>query len=394
MIKNEIKEIARNGLGRFIEVRRHLHAHPELSFKEHDTHRFIKKYLKEIGISDIRPMGETGLLGTIQGKKTGKVILLRADMDALPIGTELKADYKSTKENIMHACGHDVHMTCLLFAAFILNDLKHQFSGTIKLLFQPGEEKMPGGAQDMIKSGALEDPIPSSVIGQHVFPQIPVGKVGFKPGKFMASMDEIYITIKGKGGHGAMPEHTIDPIAIACQVVTSAQQLVSRVSNPKTPTVLSFGKFIGNGSVNIIPTEVYLEGTFRTVDEPWRKEALSKLEKLVRSITEGLGGQCEIEIRNGYPYLLNDEALTTRARNLSVEYLGEENVLEQDIWMASEDFAYYSQLAPSMFYLLGVQNKEKGINSGLHTPTFDIDERALETGAGLMAWLAINELKE
>ncbi len=292
----------------------------------------------------------------------------------------------------MHACGHDVHTTSLLFAAFILNGLKKEFSGTIRLLFQPGEEKMPGGATEMIREGVLKDPVPIAVLGQHVFPQIPVGKVGFKSGKFMASMDEIYITIKGIGGHGAMPETTIDPVFIACQIVIAAQQLVSRISNPKTPTVLSFGKIIGNGSVNVIPNQVHLEGTFRTVDEAWRKDALAKLKKMVTSIAEGLGGTCEIEIKNGYPFVFNDEQLTNRTKLLAQDYLGKENVIDQEIWMASEDFAYYSHIVPSTFYLLGVQNKEAGIDSGLHTPTFDIDERALETGAGLMAWLAVNEL--
>ncbi len=391
MIK-KIKEIANNQLGTFVNVRRHLHANPELSFKEYNTCAFIKDYLKKIGIDEVNQIGETGVLGIIKGEKPGKTILLRADIDALPINTELQTDYKSKNEHVMHACGHDVHTTSLLFAASILNELKKEFSGIIRLLFQPGEEKMPGGATEMIKQGVLK-PVPSAVLGQHVFPQIPVGKVGFRLGKFMASMDEIYITVKGKGGHGAMPETTIDPVFIACQIITLAQQLVSRVSNPKTPTVLSFGKIIGNGSVNVIPNEVYLEGTFRTVDEVWRKEALAKLKKMATSIAEGLGGSCEIKIINGYPFVFNSEELTSRAKLLAEDYLGKENVLDQEIWMASEDFAYYSHLAPSTFYLLGVQNKEAGINSGLHTPTFDVDERALETGAGLMAWLAINELK-
>ncbi|MCF6353096.1 MAG: M20 family metallopeptidase [Cyclobacteriaceae bacterium] len=369
-----------------------MHANPELSFKEYDTCAFIKEYLKKIEVDDIRQVGETGVLGIIKGKGVGKTILLRADIDALPINTELETDYKSKNKHIMHACGHDVHTASLLFAASILNELKEEFSGIIRLLFQPGEEKMPGGATEMIREGVLKDPVPAAVLGQHVFPQLPVGKVGFKSGRFMASMDEIYITIKGKGGHGAMPETTIDPVFIACQIVTSAQQLVSRVSNPKTPTVLSFGKIIGNGSVNIIPNKVYLEGTFRTVNEVWRKEALAKLKKMVTSIAEGLGGTCEIKIKNGYPFVFNDEQLTNRAKLLAQDYLGKENVMDQEIWMASEDFAYYSHIAPSVFYLLGVQNKEAGIDSGLHTPTFDIDERALETGAGLMAWLAVNEL--
>ncbi len=393
MIK-KIKEAAKSKLSTFIKVRRHLHANPELSFKEYNTCAFIKDYLKKTGIDEVKQIGETGVLGIIKGKGSGKTILLRADIDALPINTELQTDYKSKNENVMHACGHDVHTTSLLFAAFILNSLKKEFTGTIRLLFQPGEEKMPGGAPIMIKHGVLENPVPSAVLGQHVFPQMPVGKVGFKSGKFMASMDEIYITVKGRGGHGAMPETTIDPVFIACQIVTSAQQLVSRISDPKTPTVLSFGKIMGNGSVNVIPNNVYLEGTFRTVDEAWRKEALAKLKKMATSIAEGLGGSCEIKINDGYPFVFNNEKLTKRAKLLAQEYLGKENVLDQEIWMASEDFAYYSHLVPSTFYLLGVQNNNKGINSGLHTPTFNIDEKALEAGAGLMAWLAINELKE
>ncbi len=388
----EIKKLAGHHLDDFITIRRHLHANPELSFEEYNTCAFILNHLRKTGIDEVKQIGRTGVLGIIKGKKPGKTILLRADIDALPVNTELQAGYRSKRKHVMHACGHDVHTTSLLFTAAILNRFKERFAGSVRLLFQPAEEKMPGGAQQMIKEGALK-PLPAAVLGQHVYPQIPVGKVGFRPGKFMASMDEVYLTVKGKGGHGAMPETTTDPVFIACQIVIAAQQLVSRVADPKTPTVLSFGKITANGSVNIIPDEVHLAGTFRTLDEDWRQEALAKLKKLAISVAEGLGGSCTVKIKNGYPSVTNNKVLTNRLIQLAEDYLGKENVLEQPVWMASEDFAYYGHLAPATFYLLGVQNKKAGIASGLHTPTFDVDERALETGAGLMAWLTLNELQ-
>ena len=280
----------------------------------------------------------------------------------------------------------------MLGAAAILFQLKEDFEGTIKLIFQPGEEKLPGGASLMIKENVLKNPTVNNIFGQHVMPFLPVGKVGFRSGLYMASTDELYVKVIGKGGHGAMPHLNIDPVLISAHIITSLQQIVSRNANPIIPSVLSFGKVIANGATNVIPNEVYMEGTFRTLDEKWRAEAHTKMKLMAEMIAESMGGICEFEIRKGYPFLKNDSALTERAKNYAVEYLGKENVVDLDIWMAAEDFSYFSQELPACFYRLGTRNEERGITSSVHTPTFDIDENALEIGAGLMAWIAVCEL--
>lgn len=377
-----------------VAIRRHLHAHPELSFQEYNTAQYIADRLEAYGIP-YQKMANTGLLAIIEGRNpTNKVIALRADIDALPIVEANNVPYKSQKEGVMHACGHDVHAASLLGTAKILQGIKDHLSGSIKLIFQPGEEKMPGGASIMIKEGALENPKPANILGQHVMPFIPVGKVGFRSGMYMASTDEIYFTVKGKGGHAATPEKNIDPVLITSHTIVALQQIVSRHVDPKLPCVLSFGKVIANGATNIIPDEVKVEGTFRTMDEPWRTEAHKRMKKMAESIAEGMGGECEFTILKGYPYLKNDPELTERSRANAVAYLGEENVIDLDLWMAAEDFSYYSQQVPACFYRLGTRNEEKGIISSVHTPTFDIDERALEIGPGLMAWLALKELSQ
>ena len=388
-IKDRIKQLAQAHSSEFVKVRRQ---HPDLSFQEHHTCAYVKERLLEIGITEIESVAKTGLMATINGKASGKTILLRADMDALPIQEENTVEYASQNNGIMHACGHDVHMTSLLLTTKILWELRKDFSGTVKLLFQPGEELMPGGATLVMKETAYNALGPIPHLGQHVMPNLPAGKVGFRSGLFMASMDEIYITIIGKGGHAAVPEECIDPILIASHVIVAAQQVVSRMASPKTPSVLSFGRIIGDGANNVIPDKVTLEGTFRTYDEVWRTEAIEKLTKLVKSIAEGMGAECIVDIPRGYPHLKNDVELTHAMKKGAIDYLGSNNVEDLDLWMAAEDFAYYSQQNRACFYLLGVGNTEKGITSGLHTPTFNIDESALETGGGLMAWLAIESL--
>ncbi|MFM9027738.1 MAG: M20 family metallopeptidase, partial [Bacteroidota bacterium] len=356
--------------------------------------KFVEACLDAIGVKDHVRMADTGVVAMIKGRNPdSRVLALRADMDALPIHEENQVEYRSVRDGVMHACGHDVHTASLLGAAAILNELRGRFEGTVKLIFQPGEEKIPGGASKMIKEGVLDKPAPASVIGQHVMPQLPAGKIGFRKGLYMASADELYLTIHGKGGHGAMPHTVIDPIMISAQVLVALQQVVSRFAKPSIPSVLSFGKVIANGATNVIPDKVYLEGTFRTFDENWRSEAHMRMKKLVEDLVSGMGGRCEFEIRRGYPFLINDEALTDRSRSWAEEYVGAENVQDLDLWMAAEDFAYYSQVAPSCFYRLGVRNESKGIISSVHTPTFDVDESALELGAGLMAWLAVKELE-
>ena len=389
-MKKRIAQLAKKYAPEFVAVRRHLHQNPELSFQEHASCALIKKQLQAIGITDIVSVAETGLLATIQGKQNESSVVLRADIDALPIHEKNKLSFTSKNEGVMHACGHDAHTACLLLCAKILFELKDDLKDSITLLFQPGEEVMPGGASLVMKEKAYQALGSLPHIGQHVRPDIPVGKIGFRSGKFMASMDELFLTVKGKGGHAAMPENTIDPVLIASHIIVAAQQLVSRRASPKTPSVLSFGKVVADGAINVIPDEVHIEGTFRTLDETWRKEALLKLEKLVTSMADGMGGTCELKINHGYPHLVNDSRLTEKLMENAKSYLGEENVIELDQWMAAEDFAYYSQKNPASFYMLGVGNIGKGITSGLHTPTFNIDESALEIGGGLMAWLAVN----
>lgn len=392
MLKEEIKELAKDIYPEVIANRRHLHANPELSFEEFNTSTFIKSKLDELGIS-YKSMANTGIVALIEGDKpSSSTIALRADMDALPITEVDGREYGSRNPGVMHACGHDVHSSSLLGAAKILTSLKDKFGGTIKLIFQPAEEKLPGGASIMIKEGVLENPTPQAVIGQHVMPLIEAGKVGFRSGKYMASSDEIYVRVTGSGGHAAQPQQNIDPIVITAHIITALQQIVSRVADPKIPTVLSFGKIIAEGATNVIPNEVYLEGTFRTFDEKWRKIAHQKMKKMAEGMAESMGATCEFEIRSGYPFLINEEKLTGSVRSFAEDYLGKDKVEDLDLWLAAEDFAYYSQQADSCFYRLGTRNTSKGITSAVHTPSFDIDETALELSTGLMAYLAIKQL--
>ncbi|MFC4095088.1 M20 metallopeptidase family protein [Euzebyella saccharophila] len=388
----KIKNLSKSFLPEFISVRRHLHAYPELSFQEDETSKYLRKYLISLGVDTVKQVANTGLLATIQGKSKGPSVLLRSDMDALPITEENTFEFASQNLGVMHACGHDAHVASLLMCAKILMQLKNEFAGEVQLLFQPAEELWPGGATKVLEDKVYKDLGAIPHVGQHVRPDLPVGKVGFRSGKFMASMDEIFLTVKGKGGHAAMPEIAVDPVLISSHIIVAAQQLVSRMASPKTPSVLSFGKVIADGAINVLPNEVYIEGTFRTMDETWRLDALKKLEKLIKGIADSMGGTAELTFKNGYPHLINDSLLTPLLHQKASEYLGAENVVEMEQWMAAEDFAYYSQNGPSCFYMLGVGNIEKGIASGLHTPTFNIDEQALEIGGGLMAYLALSQL--
>ncbi len=391
----KIKDLAAAYKEEVIANRRHLHQHPELSFEEHQTASYVEGQLRKIGISDVERKAETGIVALIRGKNPEKkTIALRADMDALPIQETNEVPYKSKNQGVMHACGHDVHTSSLLGSSKILHELRNEFEGTIKLIFQPGEERVPGGASLMIKDKALENPKPTAIIGQHVMPLIPAGKVGFRPGMYMASADELYLTIKGKGGHGAMPETLVDPVLVTSHIIVALQQVVSRRASPKIPSVLSFGKVIADGATNVIPNEVKVEGTFRTLDEDWRQKAHEIMVKIAKGIAEGMGAEIDFEVRKGYPFLKNDPLLTANSISAAKDYLGEENVVDLDIWMAAEDFSYYTQEMDGCFYRLGTRNEEKGIISGVHTPTFDIDENALGISTGLMAYLAIQALKE
>jgi amidohydrolase len=391
-IKDKIKELSNNIFDQVVGYRQHLHANPELSFKEFETSTFVKAQLTALG-NPFTEMANTGVVGLIKGDlPSDQVIALRADMDALPIIEANDKPYASRNAGVMHACGHDVHTSSLLGTAHILSGMKAEFGGTVKLIFQPGEEILPGGASIMIKEGVLENPRPHHIVGQHVMPLIDAGKVGFRSGIYMASTDELYVTVIGKGGHGAQPQQNIDPVLIASHIIVALQQIVSRNADPRLPSVLSFGKVIANGATNIIPNEVKLEGTFRTLNEEWRKEAKRLMKKMAEGIAESMGGSCEFKIMDGYPYLINEEKLTASAREYAVEYLGAENVIDLDIWMAAEDFAYYSQVTDACFYRLGTGNKAKDTCYSVHTPNFDIDEDALRGSTGLMAYIALKQL--
>lgn len=375
-----------------VGVRRHLHAYPELSYQEHQTVQYLASLLDEMGVAYERK-ADTGLVVFVEGRNPRKkTIALRSDHDALPITEANEVPYKSKNVGVMHACGHDVHTSSLIGVLKVLHQFRDQFEGTVKFIFQPAEEQNPGGALKMIEDGVLKDPEPTVIFGQHVMPELEAGTVGLKGGKFMASSDEIQVKVVGKGGHAAMPYKNIDPILIASHLVVALQQIVSRNADPNIPSVLSFGTIHGNGANNVIPDEVTLEGTFRTFDEEWRADAHQKIERMAHGLVESMGGRCELTINKGYPSLVNDEEVTDRTRHYAIEFLGEEKVQELQLRPTAEDFAYYSQRMPSCFYRLGVANAAKGINSSLHTSTFDIDEEALKTGIGLMSYVALREL--
>ena len=378
-----------------ISIRRYLHSNPELSFEEYNTSKYIASIIKKLNLKAKEGIAKTGLEVIIEGKKSSsdKVIALRADIDALPIQEENEVEYKSKNKGVMHACGHDVHTSSLIGVAKILKELQNEFSGTVKLIFQPGEEKLPGGASLMIKEGILKEPKPDLIFGQHVFPDISTGMVGFCKKVSMASTDEIRLKVKGKGGHAAMPDKLIDPIVIASNIIISLQQVISRFKPPLISSLISFGKIEGLGATNIIPDEVNIEGTFRAMNEDWRNTALNMIKKISEKTAEAMGAICKVEITKGYPCLENNEELVNRSIEYTEQFLGKENIINLEPKLYAEDFAYYAQKIPACFYGLGVKNITRNFNTMLHTSTFDIDEKALEIGMGLMAWLTFNELK-
>jgi len=390
MIEEKIIALASKFAAETIAIRHHLHAHPELSYQEFETAAFVEEKLTEIGIPNSR-MGNTGVIGIIEGKNpTSRIVALRADMDALPILEETNLPFASTRPGVMHACGHDVHTSCLLGAAKILYQTRADWQGTIKLIFQPGEEKNPGGASILIKEGVLENPKPALIVGMHVNPQLEIGKISFRGGKVMASADEIYITIKGKGGHAAAPHLTTDTILVGSHIVIGLQQIISRNNNPLSPSVLSICAFNGGFTTNVIPNEVKLIGTFRAMDEKWRFAAHELIKKQATAIAHGMGAEIDVLIDVGYPSVYNHEGLNANAMELSKKILGENRVEETELRMGAEDFGYYSQKIPGCFFRLGTKNEAKGIISGVHTPTFTIDEDAIEMGIKMMAFLGAN----
>lgn len=386
-LQEKIRSLAQHYAPEFINIRHHLHAHPELSYQEFETSRFVRDKLSQWGIP-FTVMATTGVVATLEGKHPGRrLIALRADMDALPIKEENDVPYKSVNDGVMHACGHDVHTTCLLGATKILQELKDEWEGTLRLIFQPGEERNPGGASLLIKEGVLDNPVPGAILGLHVNPQLEVGKLSFLGGKVMASADEIYITVKGKGGHAAAPHLTTDTILVASHLITSLQQIISRNCDPFSPSVLSICSIQGGYTTNVIPTEVKMMGTFRAMDEEWRFKAHELIRRNATGLAAAMGAEIDLHIDVGYPNVYNNEALTAKARHFAEQYMGKEKVETTEMRMGAEDFGYYSQVIPGCFYRLGVANAAKGITSGVHTPTFNIDENAIGIGMGIMAWL-------
>ena len=369
-------------------IREHIHANPELSYKEYNTMAYVANHLASINLKPEIKVGNTGVVAMIQGEnhsKNDSVIALRADLDALPILEENNIPYKSKFDGIMHACGHDAHTSILLGAAEILYELRNSLPKPIKLIFQPGEEKNPGGATYMIKDGVLENPTVTKMFALHVFPDMEVGNVGFKEGVYMASCDEIYISINGKGGHAAIPDECIDPIIIGANIIKSTKEIITKKCNPKTPSILSFGHFEAIGETNIIPSFAKLKGTFRTMNEKWRKEGLKLIKKTAENIAESFGGEAKVEISNGYPYLKNNSELTSSMRIAAEKLLGKSKVHELPLRMTSEDFAFYSQKVPVCFFRLGVKNENKEIQYGLHNSKFNIDDEALKIGMQMMS---------
>jgi amidohydrolase len=391
-MESKVKALAKSLFPEVLEIRRQLHENPELSFEEFETSKYLKRKLKDWGLEVDATWVKTGFTVVIDSGKPGKTVALRADLDALPILEKAEVSYKSKVDGKMHACGHDVHSACLMGVAKVLLATKEEWSGKAVLFFQPGEEKLPGGASLMIQEGILDRYKPDLMLAQHVYPEFEVGRVGFKGGMYMASADEIYLTVKGVGGHGALPHRNIDPIVISASIILDLQTLVSRIAPPTLPTVLSFGKIIGEGATNVIPAEVKLEGTLRTFNEEWRATFHNRITEMCQSIATAHGGECIVDIKKGYPFLVNDADITENSIQLANQYLGNQFVEQLDLRMTAEDFAYFTQKVPSCFYRLGVGNQETGINKSVHHPEFQIDEKALETGVGLMAYLAIGHL--
>ena len=387
-LKNKIRELAQEYSPYFTDVRHHLHAHPELSYQEYQTSAYVQQQLASFGITDQKVMGGTGVIAILKGREPQKrTIALRADMDALPIEEENNVEYRSMNKGVMHACGHDVHTTCLLGAAKILHELRDQWEGTVKLIFQPGEEKNPGGASILIREGVLKDPAPSAILGLHVHSGLQAGQFSFRPGQVMASADEIYLTIKSNGGHAAAPHLTVDTVLVASQIVVALQQVVSRNSDPLSPSVLSICAIQGGHTTNVIPNEVKMMGTFRALDETWRFKAHELIRRVATHTAAAMGAELDLRIDVGYPSVVNNDGLYLTARTLAEELEGTENVETTEVRMGAEDFGYYSQVIPGCFYRLGIGNVGKGITAGVHTPKFDIDESAIKYGIEMMAWL-------
>lgn len=376
----------------WIELRRHLHANPELSFEEHETMAFVSAQLAGWGVEHETHVTDTGIVATVQGQNPdARLVALRADMDALPIHEANDVPYASKKPGVMHACGHDVHTTSLLGAVQLLQATRDRWHGTVRCIFQPGEERIPGGAKGMVAAGVLADPSPAHILGQHVYPQLPAGHVGVRGGDYMAAADEIHLTVHGRGGHAALPHLCNDAVLASSAIIVAAQQTVSRACPPGMPSVLSFGRVEALGATNVLPNSVSIQGTFRSMNEGWRAKAHGLIQDIVDSTAKAHGCRADLEIRQGYPHVHNDVALTSAFKTAAIDYLGADRVHDLDIRMTGEDFSYFANEIPGCFYRLGTASPIEGNNlgtHGLHTPRFDVDEDALRVGAGLMAYSA------
>jgi hippurate hydrolase len=377
-----------------VRLRRMIHACPELAFEEVETARLVVDTLRPLGLDVENGVAKTGVVATLHGAHPGPTLLLRADMDALPIQEANTFDFASRHPGRMHACGHDAHTASLLGTALILHRMRDHLHGTIRLVFQPSEEKLPGGATVMIAEGVLEanarSNAPEAVFGQHVMPDLPAGMLGFRSGMYMASADELYLSVRGQGGHAAAPHRLQgDAVLAAAQVVVALQGVVSRHCPPDVPSVLSIGKVVAEGATNVLPHEVRMEGTFRAMDEAWRFRAHDLIRRIVQHTAAACGCEADVDIRVGYPELYNAPEPTRLARQAAREYVGAANVVDLDLWFASEDFAFFLREKPGSFYRLGTGNPARGITHGLHTPQFTIDEEALRIGSGFMAYLAL-----
>lgn len=384
-----IRELANLYFDDTVAIRRHLHQHPELSFHEFETAKFVGDKLEEYGFAVRRGVAETGVVGELNGALPGPTVLLRADIDALPILERTNLAFASNNDGVMHACGHDIHTAGLLCVARILAELRDELAGTVRLAFQPAEEHVPGGALGMIRDGVLENPKPDAVFGLHTWPPMATGTIAVRPGMFMASNDEIEITVHGEGGHAAAPHLlSADPVLVASQLVVALQSIVSRNCPPNVPSVLSFGSVHADGASNVIPDTVRLLGTLRCMDEVWRKEAKRRIHQVVENVTAAFGARADLTIIDGYPLLRNDDQMAAFVRDEGTRFLGGSKSSEAPLWFAAEDFAYYLQEIPGAFFLLGVNREETEV-TGLHTNTYDPNEDALRTGSSFMAHLAL-----
>jgi len=386
-VKKEVKELTPE----LIELRRYLHRHPEPGFQEVWTGNTVAEKLRELGYEVKSGIAKTGVMGLLHGGKPGKTLLLRSDIDALTIGEKNQIDYCSEQPGAMHACGHDGHMAIALTVAKILARHQAELAGKVKFVFQPAEEG-PGGAKPMIEEGVLKDPRPDRALGLHLWNSLPVGVVGIRPGPTFACLDAIDIVIRGKGGHGAKPHQTVDPIVASAQVITALQTMVSREIDPIKPAVLSIGTIEGGHAYNIIANEVKMTGTVRAFDLELRKTLPERIERIVKGATSAMRAEYEFEYRFGYPPLVNDEAVCNWIKEIAAEVVGEENIKLADPTMGGEDMAYFLQEVPGCYLFLGSANEEKGLNKPHHNPEFNFDEAALPIGVEILARAAFRFL--